>query len=347
MKRLLLFLSVITCSSYAQLAPLTVEKIMRDPKWIGVAPSNVSWSEDSKSVYFSWNPDKNEGDSLYVISLTNRTPQKVSAAVRRGLPSVNGVYNKARTKKIFEKNGDLFLLDLPTNKRVQITSTNERESNPQFSMDERKVLFSFNMNLYSWEIANGSFAQLTDFKRGTKRPDAKLSEQEKWLKADQLAYFEILKQRNEAKKATDKNLKADRPKRPKEIYLDDKNVDQVQLSPDGNYITYRLTKVATPKNTIIPNYVTESGFTEDITGRSKVGAAQSTNEFFVYDLAKDTVLVVKTNEIPGIFDIPEYKKEYPAKTKPADDKKEKKPEPRPIALFGPYWSEDGKNNVMI
>jgi hypothetical protein len=31
-----------------QLAPLTVEEIMRDPKWIGVAPSNLTWAEDSK-----------------------------------------------------------------------------------------------------------------------------------------------------------------------------------------------------------------------------------------------------------------------------------------------------------
>jgi len=347
MKRFLFFLSIITTSLYAQLAPLTVEKIMRDPKWIGVAPSNVSWSEESKYVYFNWNPDKNVGDSLFMISLTNRTPQKVTPALRRSLPSSNGVYNKAHTRKLYEKNGDIFMLDITSSKTTQITSTNERESNPLFSMDEQKVFFTFNMNLFSWEVATGSVIQFTDFRKGNKRPEAKLSEQEKWLKADQLAYIEILKQRSDNKKASDKILKADRPKRPKEIYLDEKNVDQIQLSPDGKYITYRLTKSATTKSTIVPNYVTESGFTEDISGRTKVGATQTANEFFVYDLAKDTVLAVKTNDIPGIFDAPDYKKEYPARAKAGDDKKEKKPEPRPVVLFGPYWSEDGKNNVIV
>ncbi|MEQ1588544.1 MAG: S9 family peptidase, partial [Cyclobacteriaceae bacterium] len=81
MKKVLLLLLIIPSAFAQQLAPLTVEKIMRDPKWIGVAPSNLTWSEDSKQIYFSWNPENNAGDSLYAISLTNRTPQKVSPAV--------------------------------------------------------------------------------------------------------------------------------------------------------------------------------------------------------------------------------------------------------------------------
>jgi len=125
---------IMATSSYAQLTPLTVEKIMCDPRWIGVAPTNVSWGEDSKTIYFNWNPDKNVGDSLYVISLTNRTPQKVSATMRRSLPTASGVYNQARSKKIYEKNGDIFILYIPSLKTSQVTPTNERESNPLFSL---------------------------------------------------------------------------------------------------------------------------------------------------------------------------------------------------------------------
>jgi len=349
MKRILL-LCLVSHVAIGQLAPLSVEKIMRDPKWIGVAPSNIFWSEDSKSIYFNWNPDKNPGDSLYSITLTNRSPQKVSPSNRRNLPSTNGTYNKIKTKKLYEKNGDLFLFDIPTLKTIQITATNDRESNPVFSLDERKILFTADMNLFSWEIATGSVAQLTDFKKGTKKSNPKISEQEKWLKADQLAYIEILRQRSDARKASDKINKADRPKRAKEIYLDDKNVDQVRLSPDGKYITYRLAKIANGKNTIVPSYVTESGFTEDISARTKVGTPQSSFEFFVYDISKDTVLAVKTTDIPGISDDPDFKKDYVLKTSAKkDDKadKEKKPDLRSVILFGPYWSEDGKNNVVL
>jgi hypothetical protein len=76
MKKLLLFLFIGPMAFAQTLAPLTVEKIMRDPKWMGVAPSNLSWSEDSKQIYFQWNPENNPGDSLYAVSLTNRTRHK-------------------------------------------------------------------------------------------------------------------------------------------------------------------------------------------------------------------------------------------------------------------------------
>ncbi len=347
MKKVVL-LCLIGFGSHAQpLAPLTVEKIMRDPKWIGVAPTNIFWSADSKQLYFNWNPDKNSGDSLYAITPISRIPQKVSPAIRRNLPALVGAFDRARNKKVYEKNGDIFLLDIVTGKTTQVTFTNEREFNPAFSSDERKVVFTAGINLYSWEIASGTFTQLTDFRKGTRKSDIKLSDQEKWLKADQLAYFQVLRERNGIKKASEKMQKSDRPHRPKEIYIEEKNVDQLQLSPQGNSITFRLTKMASPKNTIVPSYVTESGFTDDIPSRTKVGNPQNSYELFVYRIDQDSVLPVKTNDIPGIFDLPDYKKDYPVKPSKDEKGKEKKPEPRPVIMFGPYWSEDGKNNVVV
>ena len=336
------FLLLLSVNSFGQLTPLTVEKIMRDPKWIGVAPSNINWSDDGKTIYFNWNPDNNAGDSLYSITPLNSVPLKVNPSTRRMLPSFSGELNRTRTKKVYEKNGDLFLLDIPFNKITQITNTLEREQSPQFSGDEKHIAFLSNQNVFSWDVGSGTFSQLSDFKKGAKKPEIKPSTQDKWQKGDQLAYFQILKDRSENKKAADKIRKGDQPKRPKEIYLDDKNIDNVRLSPDDKFITYRLSKSANPKNTIVPSYVTESGFTEDIPARTKVGANQTTYEFFVYDIKRDTVLAVKTNDIPGIFDEPDFKKDYPTKK---DDGKKK--EPRPVIISGPIYSDDGKNSALV
>lgn len=345
MKRIILLLLVTGISHAQSLAPLTVEKIMRDPRWIGVSPSSHYWSEDGKQLYFNWNPEKNPGDSLYAISLSDRTPRKVSASVRRALPSRGGSYNRTLTRKVYEKNGDIFLLDIPAARTTQITFTTERESNPQFSVDEKRIFFLTNGNLYSWEVSSGLFTQHTDFRKGSKRPDPKMSEQEKWLKSDQLAYFDVLKRRNENRKAAEKFQKADRVKRPKEIYLDDRSADQIQITPDGSHVTYRLSKSPTAKSTIVPNYVTESGFTEDIPARTKVGAAQTFYDLMIYDILKDTVIALKTDALPGIQEAPAFRKEYPAKT--TKDGKAPKPENRAVSFFGPYWSDTGKNNVVI
>lgn len=345
MKNTLLLLLVAT-SSYAQsLAPLTVEKIMRDPRWIGVAPSNPFWSEDGRYLYFNWNPDKNAGDSLYAVTLADRTPRKVTPDVRRALPSRNGSYNRSYTRKAYEKNGDIFLLDIAGSRTTQITFTTERESSPVFSTDEKKILFTSGGNLYGWEIANGTFSQLTDFRKGPRRPEPKPGEQEKWLKADQLAYFDVLKKRNENRKAAEKIQKMDRGRRPKEIYLDDRIADQIQLSPDGKFITYRISKAPSAKSTIVPNYVTESGFTEDIPARTKVGVAQTQYEMMVYDIDRDTVFAVKPDDLPGIQEVPAFRKDYPAK--PTKDGKPAKVENRAVVYFGPIWSDQGKNNVVI
>lgn len=52
--RFTLLLLLVTTAVFAQktLAPLTVEKIMRDQKWIGTSPSNPYWSADGRYLFF-------------------------------------------------------------------------------------------------------------------------------------------------------------------------------------------------------------------------------------------------------------------------------------------------------
>jgi dipeptidyl aminopeptidase/acylaminoacyl peptidase len=336
----LAFILIIGGLQAQSLGELTVEKIMRDPKWIGTAPSGLNWSADSKTVYFNWNPDKAPADSLYKITLQNRTPQKVSKKERLSLPSSFGTYNKSFTKMLYEKNGDLFLLDITSGKITQLTNTVDRESGAAFSGDEKKIIYSFDQNLYAWEIGSGNITQLTDFRKGKKSSSPSLSDQEKWLKQDQLAHMEVIKERSDRQNTIRKLQKEEQPKRPKEIYIDDKSVDQSRLTQDGNFVVFRLSKSATTKSTIVPNYVTASGFTEDIPSRTKVGAPLGSSELFVYDIKRDTVFQVKTDSIPGITDIPAFTTAYPKKDK--KESKDKKPQSRSVSFSGPVWSQDGK-----
>ncbi|ACT93192.1 S9 family peptidase [Dyadobacter fermentans] len=325
------------------LAPLTVEKIMRDPKmWIGTSPTDITWADDSKTVYFKWNPDKNPADSLYGYSLSGKKISKVPPADRRRMPGKNGIYNRSRTMRLYEKNGDIFIVNYKDFSIRQLTNTTERETEPAFSGDENSVIFERDDNLFSVALNSGLISQRTDFKKGTKKADSKESGQEKFLKADQLALFEVLKERKEKKDAGKKITDADKPARPKEIYLSDKNISNQQLSPDGLFVTYRLTKAdKSAKSTEVPNYVTESGFTEEIPARTKVGAPAAEVEFWVYDVKKDTARKVAATDIPGIYDKPDYLKDYP-KSDTASKKKERK-----VIFHGPFWSDNGQQAVVV
>lgn len=351
-------------------SPLTIEKIMQDPKsWIGTSPSEIFWSEDSKTIYFNWNPTKAKGDSLYKITLTgDRKPLNVNPSERRSLPTAKGgVYNRARTVKLYERDGDLFLLDCkPAQKGApaprQLTNTVERESSPAFSGDEQKVIFTRASNLFTITLVTGELTQVTHFETGAKKPESKANEQETWLKRDQLALFDVLRERKAKKEEGEKITKTGQPKRPKPFYTEGRNVLSQQLSPDGRFVTFSLVKLAQgAKTAIVPSYVTESGFTEDLTARTKVGAPFASSELYVYDIQRDTIQAVSTKMIPGITDLPDYAKTVPtpamvpdsnrrgpsaAETVTDTAKKTRKPAERVVMISAPVWSEDGKHAVL-
>ncbi|GAA4416599.1 prolyl oligopeptidase family serine peptidase [Nibrella viscosa] len=367
----LVLCSLLTLSAWAQpTAPkpttarptLTVDKIMQDPKsWIGTAPSNPFWSEDAKTIYFSWNPERAKADSLYKIALTaDRIPTKVQRSERLALPPASaGTYNRAKTQRLYEKQGDLFWLDTRTGKVRQLTNTVDRESNPTFSGDEQSVVFVRAGNVFRMSLALGEVTQLTNFDAGSKKAESKPSEQDTWLKRDQLSLFEVLKERKEKKDEGDKITKAEKPQQPKPFYTDGRAVTNQTLSHDGRFVTFNLVKTAKDaKTAIVPSYVTESGFTEDLQARTKVGAPASSYEFFVYDVQKDTAIAVSTKDIPGIKDLSDYQKTSKgliASTDPkpglADTTKLAsliaKPADRKVIVLGPTWSEDGRYGVVV
>ena len=116
------------------------------------------------------------------------------------------------------------------------------------------------------------------------------------------------------------------------------------LALAGDYITYSVVKEAEDvKNAIVPNYVTSSGFTEDIPNRTKVGAPQDVSESFIYDRKRDSVYKVRTSTIPGIKDVLKYIADYPKEL----EQYKKLNADRKVDINDLIWSEDGKAAIAI
>ncbi len=378
MKKLFtLVLIAATGTSFAQtLGKLTVEKIMRDPKWMGTSPSNIRWSDDSKKIYFNWNPENADKDQLYSITTTDLKPQKVSIEERKNLLPGNGEWNKKHTRKVYEHNGDIYLTDLKTGKQLQLTNTTDRESNPVFSGDEGAIIFTKADNLFEVKLTTGELIQLTNFTHtaaaatgaaaqggrgasgrggfggggfGGGNPTAGAqagggTQQDRWLKAEQLELFDVIKEKAKADKEDAAERKELQPKRLKDIAVGDQQVNGVLVSPDGRFITYRLVKQPEGAKIVeVPNYVTASGYTEEIPNRTKVAGPQSTSEEYIFDTKRDTVYKVITNNLPGIKDLPDYVKEYPKQL----EERTKRNEDRKVDAYSPIWSDDGKYAVLV
>ncbi|MFY8166635.1 MAG: DPP IV N-terminal domain-containing protein, partial [Sediminibacterium sp.] len=158
--------------------------------------------------------------------------------------------------------------------------------------------------------------------------------QDLFLKNQSLANSSVLQLRKFKKEARDSFLESIKEKsNVKAIAIGEKQVTAATVSQSGEYVVYTLFADEDNKNTIAPSFVTESGYTTDLTTREKVGAAQGNYESFIYNKKLDTTYLIKLDSIPGINDKPDYVKDYPSK-------KEAKTIARKVWINQTIWNEN-------
>jgi len=324
---------------------LTVEKIMRDTTWIGNSPSSIIWAPDSKSVMFSWDPEGLDYDSFYVHQLGRQGPEKMEHldAVRR-IHAARAIYNRDRTQRVHVYAQDLYITDVKTGQGRRITKTEESEADPRFIMNDQWVSFTRGMNLFAWNIRDGSLRQLTNFQRNTERAragqrgrDGGQAGQEEWLADQQLELFDVLADRKKKKDRQEEFMKRQKETDTlKLIDIGDRFVRGLDISPSGEHILYSLFEFVQGKSTIVPNYVTESGFTTDINGRRKVGSLNGKYSFYIFDRRSNQEFQVRMDNLPGIHDLPDY----------AGGDSSKAPGPRGVFVGKSSWNPSGTMAIV-
>ena len=322
------------------ISALSIDQIMQGERFIGHLPSNVEWSVAGDRFYFYWNPENAFSDSLYAYDLSSGKITKVAFEQRYELPQ-QIQYNASGDKLVYTAHGDIFYQDLKNGKKVCITATSARESNPAFVENDTKVVYSMNRNLYTWDITEGTTSQITDFKNSGKSsgnnniPD---DPKDKWLYEQQLSMFTVLAEKKAKREAGKTELEKEKQMRPLPLYLSGKSLMWANLSPDGNFVTYLLMKRNKSKSTEIPHFVTESGYTEHQNTRPKVGTKPAKFELYIYDIKKRETHKIDLTQLKGYDYVPEYTKDYPDKSYSNPD--------RISYISQPVWSFDGKNAVI-
>ncbi|WP_375579245.1 prolyl oligopeptidase family serine peptidase [Marivirga tractuosa] len=321
---------------------ISVQKIMRDPAWIGHSPDNFYWGENSDQLFFNWNPDNNPEDSLYAYDFDKDEIIPISHEQEMSYPDRNGVYNKAKTEKLFIRNGNLYLSEIKTGNIEPLIESSQRISNTGFLSNEEKIFYVVDNNIFSWDRKTGKTRQLIEFSKEAepKEKSAKKSDKENWLNNQQLELISVLKEKKEKEEKSDEYKESINSKGIPTVYLDGKRLIESSISPDGNYVIYRL--YISPNgddNTIVPDYVTESGYTKDLNARSKVGGEQAHMELGVFNLKTRENKMVSIDEVEGLNQIPEFWSDYP-------EREEEDFESRKMIFQSPLFSEDGKYTII-
>ncbi len=346
---------------------LTVDSIMRGPRLVGYPPTGVYWSRDSQRVYFRWKQSdepRPKEMSLYVVNRDGSGLRRLSEEEAKQAPPANGELSKDKTMTVFTDEGDVFIYDHAKGARRQITRTVDAETNPHFTFDQKRVYFTRLNNLYVISLDGGSLEQLTDIRIGgggaapSASPTPRGTDSQEALKKEERGLIDAVRERAEQREEQEKKRK-EREKRKSFGVPTGQNVVNLNLSPDGKYVIANVTEPATgSKNTIVPNYVTESGYTEDIPGRTKVGDVQNRTRLVLINTETGETKNVDHGQRMATTPPPQRTEMNASEqgritTGSGGDRVDQQrnstaqPKDRDVQLSQLQWSEDGKNAILM
>jgi dipeptidyl aminopeptidase/acylaminoacyl peptidase len=286
---------------------LSIRNIMRGPELVGEAPTGVRWTDDSRWVYFRWRPGGlawNAEPSLYRVAARGGEPEQLTdAQADEAAPLIApGDLSPDGRWRVSTVRGDLWLVDRRTMKTRRLTHTQAAEGSPVFSSDGKSVLYREGNDLFRTSLADGSWEQLTRIEQGPapEEPPEPTGEA-RFLRDQQLELFEHVRRI----KAEEDKQKAEREAReamePRAVHIDkNERVLSLQATRDGAHVLVStFTPAQDPKQPIIPEWITEDGFTQEVPGRTKVGEEQGTSRIGLVTTATGAVSWLPT--APGDY----------------------------------------------
>ena len=378
---------------------LTIDNIMRGPGLVGYEPRAVRWSPDSQRVYFQWKKADDPRDKdfdTYVVGRDGAGLRKLTEEEAKNAPPTGGELSKDKKLTLFVEDGDLFVYDNASGQRRQITRTTDVESNAHFTRDQRRVYFTRSNNLFVMSLDTGSLVQMTDIRAagaapltagsgsggqfgggqfgGGQQARAGASAQrgtdsQEFIKKEERELLDIVKRRAEKREEDEQKRKRDNPRKPFNLQPR-QSIISLQLTPDEGQVIATVSEAGEgAKNTIVPNYVTETAYSEDIPSRTKVGDAQSRSRLAAVSVQNGDVKWVdhgqkqvaprtETRTEKTAAESAERRDGTQAQQSAArtEERREGQTESarataeqreRDVQLFQPLWSEDGTKAVIL
>lgn len=332
------FFSLFIFSSvFVQAQTLPLEEIMKGDDFIGHQPYNQRWSADGNTLYFEWNPKNEISGSTYYWQSGMQEP-KVLDENTFDYSTVNMESQREFEEVFYAKRGNLYCYDKKTKKSKPVYLSNERIYAVERAVDPAIVFFQMNRNVYQLNTKDFSFKQLTNFRTGSESP--KKEKELTYLEKQQEELFQYIKDTKAKNDWFAEKSKKNPSDLPKSIFYGSASLEQLKPSPDGKFVTFRLSDYSNSKETNVEHFITENGYTKSESARSKVSVANiSSHRMGIFDIEKDTVYYVSFAHLSGIKKHPDYYQEY-------QELKEKEETEKPIVMVAPIYNKKGTKAVF-
>jgi dipeptidyl aminopeptidase/acylaminoacyl peptidase len=314
---------------------------MRGPELVGNPPNNLRWSGDSKELYFEWLMPKEDQPATWVVSRDGGAPRRLTDEERQQAPLTAGQWDAARRRILGVDRGDIVIIDTVARRRIAVTRTTGSESNPRWARGESHVTFVRDNNLFIvpvQDVEGGMLVQLTD--TAPRRPDPRLTDSQKFLKEEEAKLLDWVEQevaRRQRREARDRAVAL-----PRFELAERQTIADAAVSGDGRHAFLVTNDRAQSRASVVPRYVSESAFTEEIPARTKVGDAQDRRRLAVLNLESGEGVWAGLQGVIDPVAIP--KPSEGDQPRPAT-----KPDPAPkrdVRWGSPMLSPDGRHAVV-
>ena len=317
----------------------------------------------------------------YVANRDGSGLRKLTEPEVRQLPAAVGDTSKDKRLTVYASSGDLYVIDNTTGKIQQLTKTTETEANPHFLPDGKRVWFTRGGNVYVMSLDSGMLVQMSDIQApaaanapaapaggrggggggrgqgqgqiggraqgarggGAGAGQSTSSASQDYLKNEQKELLEIVRERTALREEADAKKKLEPPQRKPFALTGTQTAQNLQLSPDEKYVFASVVEPSTAKPTVVPNYISDTGYVEDINGRSNVGDYQANTRIAILNTETGDVTWVdhgqrKTPSATLAAPTTGSDAAAPARTPASQD--------REVQLGMPVWSDDGAKAVI-
>lgn len=265
---------------------IDLELIMEGEDFFGATPSALRWDGDGSRFWFSWKKWDEPETGTWEYTMATGALRRLDENEADLVPPGNAAWDRAHSRAIWSFRDSLWIYET-AGKTVKPIIERVPGLRPLgYNGDETQFLVMMGDNLHAIALdpaAGPAFRRLTDVRSGMPPREDPPTDSQRYVRQQQLALFDFLSRRVEERKQADERHRAGLPK---PFYLQGWRLNGMTPSPDLKSVALQLSK-DTPNDRVadMPNYTSESGYTESIPTRTKVGDEPNQVRLVVIDIA--------------------------------------------------------------